>query len=266
MTQNDRAPRRFHLTRRLLTATACVALLLDGCADEPLQPDPSGPADLAQIAPDASRPVAGPNGDYFASVVANGTGCPRGSWDWTVARDGISYEITHSRYEVTIADGQQISFKDCNTTFKLHSPAPRSFAVSAFQQRAYAHLESGVTGLMTGNYYFRGNPVPSADVERRSDMVGPFDRHVIFDDVPREEDRVWSPCSLDHTLQVVHRIGLRKTQPRGSGYITLSNIDGEYYGRLWLQLTSRPCAQAVDAGDAGRSSPLGADALDAGLP
>lgn len=255
-------------TLRLLAATACAAMILQGCADDALRTEPSTPdPSLAQAAPDAARPVAGPNGTYFVSIAANGTGCPHGTWDFDVARDGMSYEIVHATYEVEIESGERISFKDCNTTVKLRSATPAQFAVSAYQSRGYTYLDEGVKGFMMGSYYFQGNPVPPADRAKRVDVTGPADRHIVVDESVGDEALVWSPCRLDNNLLMPHRIGVLNGAARGTGYLNMSTLDGKYYGRLWFQLRARPCvADVSDAGDAGRAPSAAATTLDAGVP
>lgn len=185
---------------------------------------------------------------FVASVTANGTGCPRGTWSTDIARDGESLVATFSRYEAEVDDGTRINFKDCNLSVRVHAQPDTSYSVASLRVQGYAYLEPGVRGFLTASYYFQGNPVPSLQNERRTDVTGPIDRSILFSDEPRPADAVWSPCGLERNLQVVTRIGLQKSQNKGAGYINLSSLDGNLSGNLVLRIKTRPCASAVDGG------------------
>jgi len=218
-----------------------TALSAIGCAADQDSVNGEEQDTLALAAPPSQATQPDLNKPFFHEVVANGTGCPRGSWQTDISPDGATFTTTFSKYEVSVEDGTRMSFKDCNLTIKLHSPNGLSYAVSNFYYQGYAFLESGVRGFQTANYYFQGNPVPSADKEKRTDLTGPVDRSYLFQDTVRTADVVWSPCGLDRNLQVVTRLGLQKNQNKGSGYINLSSLDGEISGKVVLKLSWRGC-------------------------
>lgn len=250
--------------RILPTATACAGLSIFGCAsNDGTLDDP-----LAQVSPSAPMSDAAVPVPYLASVSANGTGCPKDSWDTAITRDGRRFTSTFSTYEAFVDDGQRLSFKDCNLTIKLHSDAPLSYAVDAYYHDGYAFLEAGVTGFITANYYFQGNPVPAVSAAKRTDLTGPIDRTFIYDERVADENLVWSPCGRDRNLQIVSRVGLQKQQNQGAGYINLSAVETvQGGGHIRHGLRWRPCVEDVrDAGDAGRSAAVDAGGLDAGTP
>jgi hypothetical protein len=231
--------------RALVCAAAISAFGAFGCAtdDADLEGEQAEEQDTLELAApidqQATRPD--PNKPFFAEVTANGTGCPRGTWETAISPDGETFTTTFSAYEVEVEDGKRTSFKDCNLTIKLRSPSGISYAVSDFFYQGYAFLENGVRGFQTANYYFQGNPIPSVDKEKRTDLTGPVDRSYLFQDTVRTADVVWSPCGLDRNLQVVTRLGLQKSQNKGAGYINLSAVDGKVDGKVVLKLAWRKC-------------------------
>ena len=46
--------------------------------------------------------VPNPSGAYFASVTANGTGCPAGTWDAAISPDGKAFTVTFASYEAIV--------------------------------------------------------------------------------------------------------------------------------------------------------------------
>src|SRR6185436_3537723 len=145
--------------------------------------------------------VPNPNGAYFASVTANGSGCPAGTWDAAISSDGQTFTLRFSQYETTIDPGQAIAIKDCQLQIKLHSPQGLSYSVSSFYYSGYAFLDQeGMTAAQTAKYYFQGNPVAAS--ENRSDLVGPLDKEYVFNDSIGTGDMVWSQCGVDRDLNV----------------------------------------------------------------
>lgn len=223
------------------TSASLDAGLVAASSDAAVHTDASDGA-----APPEQEPVVRLRGaTYIADVTANGTGCPRGTWDVGLAPSGDTLTATFSHYEVTIEDGTRIRFKDCNLSVRMHAPHDVSYAVGAFHAQGYAFLEQGVKGFFTASYAMQGNPIASLDSARRYDLSGPVDRSFLLQDLPTEVDTVWSPCGLDRNLQVVTRLGLQKSQDRGTGYLNLSDIDGEVSGKLVIRIKTRRCGAST---------------------
>jgi hypothetical protein len=219
----------------LLGATAC------GASDDT---DPTDPTDEASSSP-APAPLAqqsggpDPSGTYFAEVTANGTGCPQGTWNTRISRDGLVFTTTFSAYEARVNPGDSIAVRDCQLDIRLHTPSGQSYSVQSFAYTGYAHLEQGVTARQLATYYFQGQPVQTPS--GRTELVGPHDADFLFkDDVPIT-DAVWSPCGLERDLMINTRILLQNGSPQRSGYMNLSAVDGS--SALVVKLASRPCDQ-----------------------
>lgn len=210
----------------------------------------------------ALLPDAGPRAPYHTEVVANGTGCPPGTWKTATSPDGFQFRTTFSSFEVTVQDGQSVAIKDCNLTVRMHSEVPFSFAVSGLVYSGYAFLESGVRGRQTVKAYFHGVPASMSD-EHRTDLTGPVDRKYRFEKIVPAEDLIWAPCGRDRNLQIVTRLVVQKPKNQGAGYLNLSAL---YYppDEIAWRVATRPCVEWImDAGtkmDAGGSPVDPADA------
>jgi hypothetical protein len=190
-------------------------------------------ADQGVVVPD-------PGGAYFANVVANGTGCPPGSWTVDVDPAGETFTLTFSEYETSVSPGKLISVKDCQVGIKLHSPQGLSYSIGSFFYSGYAFLDShGMTGRQTAKYYFQGNPVDS--VEARTDLSGPLDSEYVFSDQIPIPDLVWSPCGADRMLNISTRIvALNNGGKTGTGYMNTLAVDGAVQVKFKLQWRTCP--------------------------
>lgn len=189
--------------------------------------------------------VPNPSGAYFASVTANGSGCPAGTWGADISPDGKAFTLTFSRYEASVSPGQSFVVKDCTIAIDLRTPDGYSFAVSSFHYQGYALLDqAGMSAKQTAKYYFQGNPVPAKEI--RSDMVGPYDDSYVFSDDISVSDLVWSPCGATRRINAQTRLVLNNNpQTSGSGYLNTTSVDGEvktvfHFGLTWRQCGSTP--------------------------
>jgi hypothetical protein len=221
-----------------LVVVASAALVSIGAAGCSTDAEPESTIDSTEALGTAIN-VPNPNGAYFASVTANGSGCPAGTWDAAISDDGQTFTLRFSQYETTIDPGQAIAIKDCQLAIKLHSPQGLSYAVSSFYYSGYAFLDSsGMNAAQTAKYYFQGNPIASN--ENRSDLRGPLDKEYVFSDNVGTVDLVWSKCGVDRDLNVATRVLLRNnTRKTGSGYISNTTVDGSV--ELKFKLSWRSC-------------------------
>jgi hypothetical protein len=218
----------------LVAAAALVSLGAAGCSTET-----GDDASNSSEALSSPVPVPNPNGSYFASVTANGSGCPAGTWDADISDDGQTFTLRFSDYQTDMNPGQIMVLKDCQLAIKLHSPQGLSFAVSSFYYSGYSFLDSpGMTATQTAKYYFQGNPIASN--ENRSDLVGPLDQEYTFTDNVGTLDLVWSKCGVDRDLNVATRIMLKNNpQKTGTGHIDNTAVDGSV--QLKFKLSWRSC-------------------------
>ncbi|MET0340005.1 MAG: DUF4360 domain-containing protein [Polyangiales bacterium] len=179
------------------------------------------------------------NGTYFAEVKANGTGCPPGTWVTSISSDGQVFTTTFASYITQVSPNIGVNVRDCQIAIKLHTPEGRSFSVQSFSYGGYALLQPGVTGAQTANYYFQGNPLPTPESNRVA-LVGPYDSDYLFRDEVKIEDRVWSECGVERDLNITTRVMLQNSNPRRSGYMNLTAVDGS--GKLELRIETQRCS------------------------
>jgi Domain of unknown function (DUF4360) len=207
-----------------IACTLCaLSLSATGCVNADV--DAASPSEELQTSSEALT-VPNPNGSYFASVTANGTGCPVGSWDASIAADGQTFTVRFSAYEASVNPGILLSVKDCQLAINLHSPQGLSYSVGEIFYSGYAFLDrAGMTGRQTAKYYFQGNPVASSD--GRSTLTGPKDDAYTFNDNVGIADLVWSKCGVDRNLNVQTRLTLQNDAAKsGTGYLNTSAVDG----------------------------------------
>ena len=199
-------------------ADAAEVTLLDGGLDGGLD------GDSAPSRPDASADgvLPDPAGAYYASVRANGTGCPAGTTSTAISSDGKKFRVEFSAYyvELTSMPEEPQVTKNCSLSFKFHRPNGFSFAVKSFAYQGYAFLEQGVQASHWARYYFAGSPVPPTN-SNRVVVTGPYDDDFVFRDEVETSDMVWSPCGTARDLNVYTVLQLRNSKPRRAGYATV---------------------------------------------
>lgn len=179
--------------------------------------------------------VLQPSGLFTTLVNANGTGCPKGTWQAGISSDGQTFTMTFSAYETRIDEGQASTSKDCSISVAILGTKKLKFEVAALYYQGYTMLETeGMSAVQTANYSFdaagvltgiAGIDVPLRD-EIRSENVtkGPFDQSYT------NSDRVggaWSKCKKANNLQIRTRLSLHNDAARsGSGYFNTSAVDG----------------------------------------
>lgn len=248
-------------------AAALLATSLVACTgapnDAPEDPAPTDAPTAFQESTGSTATVIDRTGFYFAEITANGTGCPKDSWNVRIQDDGLVFTMTFGEFSAVVDPSMALNFKDCQIAIRVHTPQGRSYAVQSFSYTGQANLEPGVTGRQMANYYFQGERIDPEN-ESRTDLVGPFnDAYKFTDDVPIR-DRVWSPCGKIRDLQIVTRIQLLNGTPRASGIMELAAIDGAI-GKIELQLDTRACTpegEPIEPADAGTPTPP----ADAGPP
>ena len=228
------------LVMSLLGALACAGGA--GCSQASADDEP---VEESNAALGQTVEVPNPSGAYFASITANGSGCPAGTWGADISPDGKAFTVTFSSYEALVNPGQALAVKDCSLGINLKSPEGYSFSVSSFHYQGYAILDQpGMTARQTAKYYFMGNPVPASEL--RTDMNGPYDDSYTFSDTIGVTDLVWSPCGAERTLNAQTRIVLQNNAQRsGAGYLNTTSVDGEVktvfrFGLSWRRCGDNP--------------------------
>jgi hypothetical protein len=220
----------FTSTLTLLALAASVGA--SGCAADATSPADEDTEDSTSAL--GSVNVANPSGIYLASITANGTGCPAGTWDANISPDGKAFTVTFNAYEAVIDPGQAIAIKDCTLNMKFRAPDRLSFAVRSFQYEGYALLDSaGMSAKQTAKYYWQGNAVPAREL--RTDMKGPFDDTFLFSDNIGVADLVWSPCGVSRSLNAQSRLVLQNNRSKtGTGFANITEASTPNRWTFWL--------------------------------
>jgi hypothetical protein len=241
-------PRACALALTALFAVGCGAEGDEDLASAALEKDvPCGEegeedADSGALPPetDGGNHTPNPSGSYFASVTANGTGCPAGTWETVISPDGKAFTTKFNAYEAKVDASSTIAVKNCQVTVKLHSPRGQSYRVKKFAFDGHAFLEEGVKARYIAQYYFQGNPVASEQI--RVDLAGPVDERYVFEDtLHTTASAVWSPCSVDRNLNINTTLRLQSGDTKKTGRVKVDNV-------LGLELEWRAC-------DAGPTEP-----------
>jgi hypothetical protein len=221
-----------------LVALACAFTV--GCAADSDGQDPAEEIGEATGELGSAVSVPNPSGAYFASISANGSGCPAGTWDAAISDDGKAFTVTFSGYEAVVDPGVAFQIKDCNLAIDLKTPTGYSFSVNKFHYQGYAILDqAGMTARQSAKYYFMGQPVTP---ELYSDMKGPYDDSYVFSDAIGITDLVWSPCGAQRRLNAQTRLVLRNNSRKtGSGYLNTTSVDGEVKTVFQFGLTWKKC-------------------------
>lgn len=213
-----------------------------------------GSASDAGVAPldgglDGGGGPAQSDGLTFSEVVANGSGCPSGTWATSLSDDGKSFTMTFTSFEIEVEPESSVAAKSCALSVRLRSPRGTSVALKTLRLSGYAFLEQGVTARVSARYWFRGNPIADPDHDR-FEIVGPYDGAYVFHDDLRLEDMVWSTCSRERDLNIDVRIVLVDTSPAGSGYVNVEKLPGDATADLLVRRCDDGISpSAISAGD-----------------
>lgn len=211
-----RSPFAWHSSRvreslSLLLLSVCSA----GCAADDLEEKQEGPATLEQQGSSSEAAIL--------SISALGTGCPAGSTDVTIARDGLSAEVRFDRFEAVVDDDHSFSVKDCQLAVELRDMNDVQYEVSS-RLSGWTSLESGQNARITQVGYLQGN---AGEAERATREI----------DGPRSARFSASGATVETSCGPARNVNLRTT-------IRLENADDRAAGRVSLS-DARDAAQTI---------------------
>jgi hypothetical protein len=240
----------FFLVTMAAAATGCAAPtsteesggtrdeLLRGRGNEGSVPRGGGfgggsPGDGSLVGGPGSQTVVQPQGVYFASVNANGSGCPAGTWTVAISPDGQTFTLIFSAYEARITRGEVLAMKDCTLDLQLASVDGQNimFTIGSFYYQGYVALEDGMSARQRADYSFWAPSLSgvysmiSGVTSSQNNLAGPVNESFIYtDDVGLNQ---WSPCSPLTRLRVSTSLALQNNPSlSGDGYANSSTVDG----------------------------------------
>jgi hypothetical protein len=194
-----------------------LGLLVIGCAN--------AEEDLGEATQELNgQHIPHPQGAYQATVRANGSGCPAGTWEAALSPDNETFTVTFSAYESIIEPGKSLDKKECQIDLDFGSGQPIQFSVSSFYYQGYTFLErEGMTAKHETKYFFPGLRENNGDREMR----GPFDDSYLFTDSIAPENREWTRCKRSETLRIRTRLTVKNAEGLpGAGYMNTAAVDG----------------------------------------
>lgn len=196
-------------------------------------PEPSDPADHpapSDVEGDAS----------FVKVVANGTGCPAGSWKAAISPDGQSFTVKLDRFQAGLTPPSSLGIFDCQLAINLGADV--SYAVTSFGYEGNAKLSEGTVATATAGFAFQGDPTTGMSTSKQ--LVGPHAGSFrVQQAVPADQLR-WSQCGVERNLNFTTRVRLRNSGSGGTGTVSVSELTGGVggdEGALGIQFALRAC-------------------------
>jgi hypothetical protein len=179
-------------------------------------------------APASAAPSPVPADDMVIDVAAaNGTGCPRGTADVTMAPDNKAFTVTYSAFTAQTGPGTKPTDfrKNCQLALNMHVPQGYTFAIAGADYRGYAHLARGAVGSESANYYFQGE---RQTTRIQHNFTGPADSDWQRTDSVGIASLSFLPCGEERYLNVNTELRVNRGQssPRATSFLTMDSTDG----------------------------------------
>ncbi|MBI3295480.1 MAG: DUF4360 domain-containing protein [Deltaproteobacteria bacterium] len=192
-----------------------------------------------------------PNTVYIDSVVALGSGCPRGSTAHSLSPDAHAFTLIFDQYIAVAEPGLAADerSKNCTIAIDLRFPSGWSYSIFGVDFRGFANLEDEMTGTLSATYRV-GNHGTRASLDAK--FYGPMNQNYLAQDRLDLNGVSWSPCGTTQALNIDTQI---KVNGVASGMLTVDSIDGQVehvYGIQW-----RRCGARDRSLDGGWFSPQG---------
>ncbi|KAJ3050720.1 hypothetical protein HK097_008269 [Rhizophlyctis rosea] len=162
--------------------------------------------------------------DCTSALTYGGTGCPSGTAAVLIAADKKSFAVLFDDYTISVSPETRRQRKACLLAFELLFPQGYSYSIGTINHRGSAFLDKGVTGALTANYFFAGNPIQAT---KTTPFVGPYaqNNYVIADTFDLQAV-VWSPCGQNVPLTLSSSLRLDAgTTGKGSGELTTDSSE-----------------------------------------
>jgi len=175
------------------------------------------------------------NPQYF------GSGCPWGTVNPTLAKDGSWLNLAFSQYEAQVYKGSKPSesHKNCQLSFELHFPQGWALTLAETTFNGFINLDKGVTASQTAIYHFGGHPQDTATFNcPRGGWKGKVKKNYSCVDTLIIESFVWSSCKGTYeTLFINTQIDVdNEKNPKGEGFINTETAEqtvNQIYACRW---------------------------------
>jgi hypothetical protein len=172
--------------------------------------------------------AAGPGDEMVIDVAAaNGTGCPLGTADVTMAPDNKAFTVTYSQFTAQTGPGAKPTDfrKNCQLALNMHVPQGYTFAIAGADYRGYAHLARGASGAESANYYFQGE---RQSTRIQHNFTGPADADWQRTDSVGIASLSFLPCGEKRYLNVNTELRVNRggSSSKASSFLTMDSTDG----------------------------------------
>jgi len=174
---------------------------------------------------------AAPNNVTIKKIVFNGSGCPPGSTQARLARDGTSFRLLFGpQFEAEIGPGVPLieSRKNCQVLLTLNVPQGFTFALAAVDYRGSADIASGSQGVFRATHFFQGQSRQSTTMKTFNGPLRGDWR--AFQAIPITE-LVWAPCGVERALNINAsiRVARGSAGPRSDSQMTMDSERGRLF-------------------------------------
>lgn len=191
-------------------------------------------AGLAALSGTAHAQAAAEAVPTITGVIANGNGCPAGTWDATITDDGQSFTIAFDTYKVAIGPQTSFALRQCQIGVQVSNPSNASYALQSFNLDGNATLSAGTNATVTAQAYFSGSPAETQTFVDEG-LTGPQSRPLHEETTLEDDALLWSSCGERRDVNVATRIIVRNPAAAGSASIDLTQ------GQLTMRLAARSC-------------------------
>jgi hypothetical protein len=194
---------------------------------------------LSVNAPTVPAPADVPVGRVTVHVVtANGSGCPAGSTEITVAEDNSEFTVIHRSYVARVGVGADPTDfrKNCQLSLDVRVPSGFTFGIVRADYSGRINLAAGAQAWQSASYYFQGD---SNTARRVHSFTGPLRDNWATTDTTDPGSVVFAPCDAQRYLNIntALRVSAGTSNPQTtSSWISMDSPDRNPNGRyrfLW---------------------------------
>ena len=228
--------------RNILLCAVLGALSAGACAEEPSEGELGPAVEQGDQAPETAAQQASGEQIRIASVSANGSGCPRGSYETLLSPDGLALTVSFSKYFLEATPSKpSVQTLACNVSLQLEMPRGYTVGVTKVSYMGYATLERGVVAEQIANYAWTGLGALASN-QGTSKLTGPYDGTYQYTDnlETRGVGIYWAPCDVRSNLQIRSRLVLTNNSA-GNGWINTSNLEVQQSTKLVIDFVRKSC-------------------------
>jgi hypothetical protein len=187
-------------------------LLLSGCAAGCATAD----LDANEEGSEALQLQGGSGEASIVSISALGTGCPAGTAEITIDRDGLSAKVRYARFDVAVDTSTSVSVKDCQLAIALRDMEDYQYEVgSTLVGIAALAAEQSARILQFG--YLQGSPGQADRASR--ELEGPLDDRF---EVSAPSATVSTSCGPARDVNLRTTVRLDSGATKRAGHVSFS--------------------------------------------